>query len=180
VLSFRRRIRVRVQLQDILALVVGYAMAALLFRAFWPTTIPAMLLGLPISALYVWLGLAMSGPIILLRDGLRSDSSVQSQDRDGTIARRTWAELAWILIGVYWIVLGLFAIPARLHDFRPIDAILYGVVPIFVALGFRFLGPSPAPIDAGTTPWTHFVAVGLLATWPIAWVCLIVLGNSLR
>ena len=29
--------RLRFQLQDILAVVVGYGMAALFFRAFWPT-----------------------------------------------------------------------------------------------------------------------------------------------
>ena len=43
----------------ILALVVGYVMAALLFRAFWPTSIPTILLGMPVLALYVWLGLAI-------------------------------------------------------------------------------------------------------------------------
>jgi hypothetical protein len=180
VLTSRRRFRVQVRLRDILALVVGYAMAALLFRAFWPSTIPAILLGLPIVALYVWLGLAMSGPIILLRDGPRTGQSAYSQPHNRPIASRTWAESAWILIGIYWIVLGLFVIPARLHAFQSMDAVWYGVVPVVVAAGFRCLGPSPSPTETGRTPWTHFVAVGLLATWPVAWVCLLVLGKSLR
>jgi hypothetical protein len=180
VLSFRRRFQVQVQLRDILALVVGYALAAVLFRAFWPATLPAVLLTLPILALYVWLGLAMSGPMLLLRDGPKVDLSVHSANQRGTAATRTWAELAWILIGTYWIVLGLLVIPARLHHFEPMDAVLYGVVPILAALGFRFLGPSSSLTAPGVRPWTHFVAVGLLATWPIAWVCLIVLGQSLR
>jgi hypothetical protein len=180
VFSFRRRLRVQVQLQDILALVVGYALAALMFRAFWPATIPAVLLGLPILALYIWLGLAMSGPMILLRSGPGAGPSAEGHDGTRSTASRTWAEWAWILIGTYWIVLGLFVIPARLHDFQLMDAVLYGVVPILVAIGFRVLGPSASLTGARAAPWTHLVAVGLLATWPVAWVCLMVLGRSLR
>ncbi len=122
--SSRRRFPIQIPLRDILALVVGYGMAALLFRAFWPASIPAVLLGLPMLALHVWLGLAMSGPIILLRDGARTDHSSEGRHGRGTIASRSWAEAAWILIGIYWIVLGLFVIPARLHDFQLRDAVL--------------------------------------------------------
>ncbi len=55
-LSFRRRFRVQIQLQDILALVVGYAMAAVFFRAFWPIAIPAILRRYPFCFTYgsVW------------------------------------------------------------------------------------------------------------------------------
>ena len=28
-------------------------------------------------------------------------------------------------------------------------------------------------------PWTHQAAVALLATWPMAWICLIVLGEAI-
>lgn len=177
--SFRRRVRVQVQLQDIVALVVGYALAALLFRAFWPATVPAMLFCLPVL-LYVWLGLAMSGPIILLRTSPRTHERTLAQHGNRQTTSRTWAESAWILIGSYWIVLGLFVIPARLHDFKLMDAVLYGVVPVLVAIGFRLLGPAPSPTEAGTTPWTHLIAVGVLATWPVAWVCLLVVGISLH
>ena len=58
---------VQVEIQDILALVVGYGMAATLFRAFWPIHPAWSSLGLPGAGLYLWLGLAMSGPIIILR-----------------------------------------------------------------------------------------------------------------
>jgi hypothetical protein len=180
VLGFPRRIGIQIQLQDILALVVGYAMAAVLFRAFWPTSAPPILLGLPLLALYGWLGLAMSGPIILLRGRARADRSAEAQAQVAILAARTWAESAWILIGIYWIVLGLFVIPSRLHDFQLRDAVLFGAVPVLVALLFRFLGQSPKALRNGSTPWTHRAAVMLLATWPIAWACLVLLGNSLR
>jgi hypothetical protein len=180
VVWFQRRNRVQIRVQETLALVVGYGMAALLFRAFWPTSVPATLLGLPMLALYIWLGLAMSGPIILLREGPETAESTEAQQRARPAAVRTWAEWAWILIGIYWIVLGLFVIPGRLHDFQLLDAVLYGVVPILVALAFRFLGPSSPRMGTGSRRWTHCVAIGLLATWPIAWLCLILLGMSLR
>jgi hypothetical protein len=176
---FRRTFRIQIQLQDILALVVGYAMAALFLRAFWPKSIPVLLLGLPVLALYIWLGLAISGPMLLLRSGARTSQS-DARHRSGSKGARTWAESAWILIGIYWIVLGLFVIPAHLQNFQLKDTVLFGAVPVLVALGFRFLGPSLSAARPGLTSWTHLAAVIFLATWPIAWVCLILLGNAIR
>ena len=57
----------RIQLVDVSALVVGYGMAAVLFRAFWPKTGVSPVLGLFAVGFYLWLGLAMSGPILLMR-----------------------------------------------------------------------------------------------------------------
>ena len=57
------------RLHDLVGLVVGYGMAALLARSFWPGSRP--LEGVPAVALaleFLWLGLAMSGPILLLLD----------------------------------------------------------------------------------------------------------------
>jgi hypothetical protein len=182
----------QLEIQDILALVVGYGMAALLFRAFWPIHPSWSSLGLPGAGLYLWLGLAMSGPIIVLRRRLSrapygrvdpaSERGVERSPRlqggrEGAPGT-TWAERAWLLIGVYWIVLGIFIIPARLHEFRVGDVVLFGLAPVAVAIGLRLLGPRPGPdVFRG---WTHAAAIALLATWPLAWVCLIVLGGSMR
>src|SRR4051812_48925126 len=57
----------RIQLLDVSALVVGYGMAAVLFRAFWPIGGVTVALGLFAVGFYLWLGLAMSGPLLLLR-----------------------------------------------------------------------------------------------------------------
>jgi hypothetical protein len=192
-----------VELQDILALVVGYGMAALLFRAFWRARPSWSILGLPGAVLYLWLGLAMSGPIILLRRKLarpvaRSDEAAPVDAVENALAPgaapaasragnpaagasgSTWAERAWLLIGAYWIVLGLVVIPARLHEFKLGDVILFGLAPIVVAIGLRVLGPATAQGPLAVRAWTHAAAIGLLATWPLAWACLIILGELMR
>jgi len=177
----RQSPRLRLPLQDILALVAGYGMAALLFRAFWPSSRPSPALGLPGLGLYLWLGLAMSGPILLFRHGPRRDREQEEPPRDfPPAAARTWAELAWILIGTYWIILGVFSIPTRLHEFKLGDMILFGLVPVVLALGLRLFGPRPPPGRAATATWTHPAGVILLITWPVAWACLIVWGRALR
>ena len=172
--------RLRFQLQDILAMVIGYGMAALFFRAFWPSTGLPAILGLPAFGLYLWLGLALSGPIILLRRGSRPDPPEPGATPGTPPAEsRTWAEWAWLFVGAYWIILGLFVLPARLHAFRFGDAVLFGLVPILVALVLRQVGPR-ATSERSTSTWTHTAAVGLLATWPIAWACIIILGRRLH
>jgi hypothetical protein len=166
----------RFQLQDILAVVIGYGMAALFFRAFWPANGWASGLGLAAMVLYLWLGLALSGPIILIRRGAERRRSVTDTSAAESL---TWAEWAWLFVGVYWIVLGLFVIPARLHHFQAGDVLIFGVVPILVAIVLRRFG-AKAPGERSTTIWTHFAAVGLLVTWPVAWACIIILGRWLH
>jgi hypothetical protein len=181
---------VQVEIQDILALVVGYGMAALLFRAFWPIHPAWSSLGLPGAGLYLWLGLAMSGPIIILRRRLSRQPAVPREPGSETTVERlprlqnlpgrtpgtTWAERAWLLIGAYWIVLGVFIIPARLHEFKVGDVLLFGLAPVVVAIGLRLLGPNAAHGTDVVRGWTHAAAIALLVTWPLAWICLIVLG----
>jgi hypothetical protein len=177
----RQNPRLRFPLQDILALVAGYGMAALLFRAFWPRSRPSPALGLPGLGLYLWLGLAMSGPIILVRHEPKRNREQEESRRDSRpVPTRTWAELAWMLIGTYWIILGVFSIPARLHEFKLGDMIVFGLVPVVLALGFRLFGPRASPAREATTAWTHPAAVVLVITWPVAWACLIVWGRALR
>jgi hypothetical protein len=183
----------RIQLLDVAAIVVGYALAALLFRAFWPSSGMKLAHAVFAVGLYSWLGLAMSGPLLLLRhrDSFPSEDPGPSATSPAPRRRpvppsrapapptRSWAELAWLLVGVYWIVMGAFILPIRMRSFGFGDTVLFGLAPVLAALGFRFFGPRKAPGQASTTPWTHRVAVGLLVTWPIAWLCLIVLGEAI-
>ena len=62
-----QRSRPRIRLIDLAAMVVGYGLAAILFRAFWPHTGVPPALGIFAVCFYIWLGLAMSGPLLLLR-----------------------------------------------------------------------------------------------------------------
>lgn len=159
-------------LLDLSALVVGYGLASLLIRAFWPsageeTTTVLIVIGL----VYLWLGLAMSGPLVLAR----------RRRVAGHAKHYTWAELAWLIIGFYWIGMTVLIVPIRLRNTHLIDAGLLGVFPFLAAFVLRFLSPRRGTLSepAGRRPWTHRTAVILLATWPVAWVALILLGKTL-
>ncbi len=178
-LESKPRSHPQIPLVDGLALIVGYGLAAELFRACWPSRLPDPFLGVPAVALYLWLGLAMSGPILLLWRGLARPAAAPPGALSSQPARATWAELAWLLIGMYWIVIGLFVIPARLRTFRLADTLLFGLVPLVVSLGFWLCRPKVLADSQPSRAWTHTTAVALLATWPIAWICLIVLGKTL-
>jgi hypothetical protein len=175
--------RFRLEVIDLAGLVLGYAMAALLFRAFWPRNGMSPALGLFAMGFYLWLGLAMSGPLLLLRHGSRTARDRATPSRSGTNLNaepgRSWAELSWLLIGVYWIVMGVFVLPIRIQNFRFGDTILFGLVPVLGGITFRLFGPKNKTAGGISTSWTHQAAIALLATWPIAWLCLIVIGQSL-
>jgi hypothetical protein len=188
------------RLHDLVGLVVGYGMAALLARAFWPSSRP--LTGVPAAALgleFLWLGLAMSGPIILLLDR-RGPSTTRDRTRkparpgrlisarepvepavgrkpmvdpDAESSRYTRAELAWLLIGGYWISFTFFVVSARSLDTPWALACLLQFV---AALGLLVVVPRRA--GTGSLPWTHYAALSLLYSWPIAWIFLIVLSGS--
>jgi hypothetical protein len=154
-------------------------MAAILCRAFWPASRPSPAVGVPGIGVYLWLGLAMSGPVILFRRRASPTDSRATEQHPSSAQSHTWAELAWMLIGIYWILVSLIVIPARLSDFKLGDMILFGLVPLAVGLGMRLLGPRPKESVEREHSWTHAVGVALLLTWPIAWFCLIVLGRTL-
>ena len=98
-----------------------------------------------------------------------------------TAGTRTWAELAWLIIGFYWIGLTILVVPARMHRSPLHDTALIGLLPVAAALVLRILDrPSRRSRPTGDSPpWTHHAAVGLLVTWPPAWIALILLGKSL-
>src|SRR5438105_3090990 len=98
----------RLHLLDLTALVIGYGLAALLIRAFWPATeLPSPAVGVVLGLVYLWLGLAMSGPLVLVHHHRAHPGDPASA------APRTWAETAWLMIGSYWIGLTILAVPVR-------------------------------------------------------------------
>jgi hypothetical protein len=192
-------------LLDLSAIVVGYGMASLLVRAFWPTGgRPPLAEMMAIGLVYLWLGLAMSGPLVLLvrrPAGPAGAGQVESMrafkhpggGKRGRVGQpgeahppmiagsRTWAELAWLIIGFYWIGLTVLVVPVRLHRSPLHDSALIGLLPVAAALLLRLLDrPSRSSRPNPAAPaWTHHAAVGLLLAWPPAWIALILLVKSL-
>ena len=167
-------------LLDLAALVVGYSLASLLVRAFWPadgTADPRIVVALGLE--YLWLGLAMSGPVVLLFHR-RPDptATAEAEDSDQPV-KRTWAELAWLIIGFYWIGMTVLIVPVRLRETRLFDSAILGVFPIAAAFALRFIKPRRASAHDQPPAWTHHAGVGLLMAWPIAWIALILLGKTL-
>jgi hypothetical protein len=162
------------RLLDLAALTVGFGLASLLTRAFlaradwgssrWP---PGWAI-LFIAMLFLWLGLAMSGPIVLLVDRPGTPEPGESSPRG-----HTWAELAWLVIGFYWIALTVLVVPVTL----PLTPWL-GVFPIVAALALRMLGPRQPPPRGLLTSWTHRLSVNLLLTWPLAWVAMVLVMKA--
>jgi hypothetical protein len=155
------------RLLDLAALVVGYGLAAVAVRAFWPRGIsPTVLLAATAAPAYAWLGLAMSGPFVLLLNRPRG-----TPPEDSPPFSR--AEVAWLLIGAYWIAAGLLIVPVRVPN---AGLAVLATVP-WVAAGLLWLlGARPVERPGG---WTHRAAVLVLATWPLAWGAMILLTMAL-
>lgn len=163
-------------LLDLTAMVVGYSLASVLVRAFWPAVEePSFPVLCVLGIAFLWLGMAMSGPIVMLGHRRPGRESAESDAPEP----RTWAELAWLIIGFYWIGLTILVVPVRLHQTRVLDSAVLGVFPVLAAVGLRVFRPSRLSPPGERRYWTHEAAIGLLVTWPFAWVALIILGKSL-
>jgi hypothetical protein len=169
------------QLLDLTALVAGYGLASLLVRAYWPS---AGMAGTgeaaALALVFLWLGLAMSGPVVLLlpRRGVPASGTAPEPDPRTSPEPRTWAEMAWLVIGFYWIGLTVLVVPARLAQTRLLDTAVLGVFPVLAALALRVFGRRRFGLRPTGPHWTHHAAVGLLATWPVVWIALILLGKT--
>lgn len=162
------------RLIDLMGIVLGYVLAAVLVRALFPSAArdPGSARVFVVLLLeYAWMGLAMSGPVVLAID--------RREDR-GPLGppRYTWAERSWLVIGMYWIALTLLIAPARL---RPDPRL--GAMPVVGALllvgGVAYAGAGPrrkGPREAAPPRWTHRAGLGLVLAWPLAWAGLVLLS----
>jgi hypothetical protein len=161
---------------DLGALVVGYSLASLLIRAFWPGVASSDGVSLFVLAFaFVWLGLAMSGPLVLLARGPTGNPEQPAARQTS----RTWAELAWLIIGFYWLGLTILVVPVRLHNTRVLDTAFLGLFPVVAAVMLRFFRPRSNSYGDLRTRWTHRTAIALLVSWPVAWIALVLLGKNL-
>ena len=83
--------------------------------------------------------------------------------------------MAWLLIGVYWFVMGVLVLPIRLHNFKFSDTLLFGLAPLAAGLVFRLFGSRAFP-ERPVVAWTHVAAVACSSPGPIAWFFLIIMG----
>ena len=166
-------------LLDAVALVVGYGLASMLVRSYWPhSSPPSFWEGVFITVVFVWVGLAMSGPLVLLirRPATANDGR---ENRDRPPIQRSWAELAWLMIGAYWLAMTILVVPWRMHGLRSLDGAFVGLLPIVFALLTFIFGPAALRRTSEDRAWTHAAGIWLIIAWPIAWVALIVLGRTL-
>jgi hypothetical protein len=196
------------RLLDLTALVVGYGLAALLIRAFWHASAESSASVTAVLMLvYLWLGLAMSGPVVLLLDkramptthapirrrigdrpaledepqpaaptnGADGQESGPRKPGAKSLPRYTRAELAWLSIGAYWIGMTFLVVPARLHDSA---LAIVAVLQIVAALALWGVAPKQQAQRGGTS-WTHWAAMGVLLSWPLAWAAMILLCKTL-
>ena len=184
----------RLHLSEILALVGGYALASLFFRAFWPSTGLGLMRGVAATASFAWLGLAMSGPLILIQRGRFRKISHHA---GGPASRRTRMETAWCLIGVYWIAVGLVGIPLIRRGLMGVDLLFWvlmfpaslSIIPLrpkkarpegHAGLADDLLDSNPNGSSESTRQgesggWTRWAAIVVVSTWPAAWGCMIAL-----
>lgn len=159
-------------LLDLIALGVGYGLAAALIRSFWagvPALRPQEVVLL--VADYCWLGLAMSGPFVLLftRRG-RAEPGGPRWDQ----WLYTRAESAWLLIGVYWLILTAVVVPSRLSHGVSMNL---AILPMgFLAVLWMFRAKADAA-SMTRRSWTNVAAMVMLLTWPLAWGAMILLTS---
>jgi hypothetical protein len=142
-------------LLDGLCLVIGYAVAGVVLRSW---RFPSGDLGAWSLAtiIYIWLGLAVSGPLVM-------------------VARRrgpsSWcgAEAAWFMIGCYCFFLLAF-VPLLWPSLTAVAMVPLAAMLLINALARPRRAREPGP------SWTIRAAQGLLIAWPFAWACLIFLA----
>ncbi len=150
----------RIGLGELVAVVAGYGMAAFGVRAMAPWKEGIGILGMMFGVIcFAWLGLAMSGPLVLAIRRVES-------------GRLTGAERAWILIGSYCI--GLACVVGALRIQLPLlaSAVPIGVIVILWLVNLKRR-------EASRSRWTRVAAVVVLATWPIAWGAFVGLSGSI-
>ncbi len=161
------------RLLDLAGLVVGYSLAALLVRSFRVEFEPLVIgKGIAVGIVFVWIGLAMSGPVVLLFDARRPRRS-PAHPTTHPPGRYSGAEMAWIGIGGYFIALTLFVVPARTRD-APWGLIILtqAIASVIVVCRLAIDRTQRPPGSGEKTRWTKPVASLLLVTWPVAWVAL--------
>ncbi len=137
-------------------------------------------MAIELGTFYLWLGLALSGPFVLLLDG-RGPAPPPAVPTTDPPSRYATEELAWLAIGGYFLLIALFIVPSvgRGETWIVGRAIWGGTATGQAVIGL-VLGACWAlgRRKARATPprWTKRAARLVLVTWPAAWLILALLA----
>lgn len=154
-----------VTMTDIAGLVVGYAVAATIYRGTILAIFDAGAVGLTVVACvaFAWLGTSIAGPVVL---GIR-------RLQHGRRSKLSAGESIWAVLGLMWLAVGL----AR--SLRPLDPALMsnaasmsataaaGLAPLFLILFWWMQRTRPHP--GGPHTWCHHIGIFCAAAWPAGW-----------
>jgi hypothetical protein len=169
------------RIRDLAGLVVGYGLAGFLLRSFLAAIDPRGITeSIELGTFYLWLGLAVSGPFVLLIDG-RGPAPPPPIPTTDPPSRYAPEELIWLGIGGYFLLIALVVVPtvsrgetwivarAILDATASGQALIIGLgLAMCWTLGRRKARPNPPG-------WTRRAARLVLITWPVAWLVLVLL-----
>jgi len=176
----------RPNLPEFGGLMVGYALAGTLAKSVMPGSM-TLQTGDPhlwpvILGVYVWLGLAMAGPFVMLTSVLGRQRVAQSEDHPAVPVEASWSrgETAWVLVGTYWLVMTLLVVPRGLSEM-----VQLGLTPGLALIMLGYLPRSASSLsrsglgrDEPAGRWTRKAALAVMAAWPLTWLGLILLGRE--
>lgn len=155
----------RITVLDLAGLIVGYATAASIYRSTVLAQHPFSELALSVVAAiaFAWLGLVLSGPIVL---GLRSLQRTAE-------SRRSGPESIWGILGLLWYAVAVarwlrFLDPDSLTNLASfLAAAAAAVAPLFFVIHWR--SERKRMIAADRSTWCHHAGLLCAAAWPAGW-----------
>jgi hypothetical protein len=159
---------------DLAGLVVGYGLVSVLVRSYWREVDPTAALKLgALGLLFLWGGLAMSGPFVLLleRRGPAPGGPVPTSDPP---SRYTRDESAWLAVGAYLVAVTYLVVASGVfHERKAWSLTIQVLGAVLFVLWLQFVRTDPGRIVPRPPRWTRIAARLVLLTWPVAWAMLI-------
>ncbi len=159
--------------RDMIGLVVGYGLATSLVRRYLDDfQAVTVWRGFFLAVAFVWLGLAMSGPLVLLlhrRPPMPHDDVPTTNPR----GRFSNAEIAWILLGSYFMLITVLFVPASRGESLWANLVLIHLLAsaiLLVWLPWRVRKSERGGNHA--VRWTNVAAKWVVAAWPLAWIAM--------
>ena len=154
-----------VTMTDIAGLVVGFAVAATIYRGTILAVFDAGAVGLTVVATiaFAWLGTSIAGPIVL---GIR-------RVQNGRRTKLSAGESIWCVLGLMWLAVGLARSlrplnPALMSNIASISATAAAALAPLLLILFWWLQRT-RPHPGGPQTWCHHVGIFCAAAWPAGW-----------